>query len=200
MGLQRRIFAPEEPEGSKKGPPLRRELKELQGRASAPEEPEGLQKESPLLRELEGLRGSLHPKRSQRGSKKGVSVPKGTRGAPKKSLCSRRAKRALMGVSAPKGARRAPLESPPQMEPEKLRRNQGGSRRSPCSKRIQRGSENELPLQKSQGRGSKGVSFPRAPLQRAPVEPGGLQKEYPPQMELEGFREDPLLQKEAEQP
>ena len=63
MGLQRRIFAPEEPEGSKKRPPLRRELKELQGKASAPEEPEGLQKESPLLRELERLRGSLHPKR-----------------------------------------------------------------------------------------------------------------------------------------
>ena len=118
-----------------------------------------------------------------------------------------------MGVSAPKGARGAPLESPPQREPEglqeesppqrepeKLRRNQGGSRRSPCSKRIQRGSEKELPLQKSQGRGSKGVSFPRASLQRAPVEPGGLQKESPPQMELEGSREDPLLQKEAEQP
>ena len=81
MGLQRRIFAPEEPEGSKKGPPLRRELKELQGRASAPEEPEGLQEESPLLRELERLRGSLHPKMES-------PFPKGTRGAPKKSLCS----------------------------------------------------------------------------------------------------------------
>ena len=118
-----------------------------------------------------------------------------------------------MGVSAPKGDRGAPLESPPQREP-------GGSRRSLRPKGSQRSSEEESPLQrgskrslrskgsqrgskalqKSQGRGSIGVSFPRAPLLRAPVEPGGLQKEYPPQVELEGFREDPLLQKEAEQP
>ena len=99
MGLQRRIFAPEDPEDSKKRPPLRRELEGLRRGASVPEgsgtvtnepgqlqrepdwlhsrEPERrsprsreLQKESPLQREPERLQGRASAPEESEGLQK----------------------------------------------------------------------------------------------------------------------------------